>query len=136
MKNKKTIQLFHHYALPPSGAGVTRHFTLLKEIGKHGFSPFLIAANRHHRQAKDIPLPKSVHYRHDEALGVSMFFLKTLTNSASKAKRVLNSSALNLVIGPAPLFPFNNPSAKSLAVLPIGVNAPIPVITTLLIKRK
>ena len=51
----------------------------------------------------------------------------------SQAKEVLNFSVSNLVIGPAPLTPFFMFSQYSSTEFPIGVNAPIPVITTLLI---
>jgi hypothetical protein len=49
----------------------------------------------------------------------------------SQANLVLNFSALNLVMGAAPLTPVARLCQYSWALLPIGVSAPIPVTTTL-----
>ena len=48
----------------------------------------------------------------------------------SQANRLLNLDASNAVIMSAPETPFINESQKSSKLLPIGVNAPIPVTTT------
>src|SRR5690606_23387139 len=52
---------------------------------------------------------------------------------SSQANFVLNFSGSNFVMGPAPLTPASSDFQKSSTLFPIGVKAPIPVITTLLI---
>ena len=51
----------------------------------------------------------------------------------SQANFVLNSVVSNLEIRPAPFLPDCRPKRYSLALLPMGVRAPIPVTTTLFI---
>ena len=55
---------------------------------------------------------------------------KPLTSAASLA---LYSAVSNRVTGPMPFFPASSPSQKAGTLLPTGVSAPIPVITTRLV---
>lgn len=83
------IWFVHHYAMPPSLSGITKHFMLAKELQKLGHSTAIIAANINHKN-KGVPLPQNTNHLHKTYDDIPFLWLKTLSNSGGYIKRVSN----------------------------------------------
>jgi len=90
------IWLFHHYAIAPTEAGITRHYTLLRELKRLGHSVMLIGADRHHRKKNTKNrVPKGAVSSLNTSHDVPYLQLRTLTSSASYVPRVFNMLAFS-----------------------------------------
>ena len=83
------VWIIHHYAMPPFTSGVTKHFMLAKELQKLGHNPQIIAANINHKN-KITPIADKQNHLHTTYDGIPYLWLKTLSNSDSYIKRVIN----------------------------------------------
>lgn len=84
------VWLFHHYAIPPNGAGITRHFSLAKELVKKGHKVTIIAANISHRHPLGTALPENSAFKKEVFEGVDFLWVKAATGKKGYFWRVLN----------------------------------------------
>ncbi len=86
----KRVWIINHFAVPPGESGGTRHFSLARELQKHGFAPTIIAAAAHYQTGKPRPLPEGANAQLQEIEGVRFLWLRArVLGKANAIMRVL-----------------------------------------------
>ena len=83
----KHVLLINHYAVPPSSAGGSRHYSLAKGLIPHGWKMTIVAAGVNHHSGESYLAPSEV-CRVDRSAGVDFVWLKT--NSGSNSRQGLS----------------------------------------------
>ena len=84
------IWFLHHYAIPPSLPGITRHYYLARELQRNGHKVTMVAADRNHRNRKASRLPDNIEYLYDTSHDVNFLWLKCVSGKSVKAIRIIN----------------------------------------------
>ncbi len=84
------VWFVHQFALPPKCAGVTRHFSLARELVKLGHEVTIIAANQHHRKTDAEHIPEGEDWKLENYDGVNFIWLKNPNSRPSYFKRIVN----------------------------------------------
>jgi glycosyltransferase involved in cell wall biosynthesis len=83
------ILIVNHYAIPPSSAGGTRHFSLAKELERAGHKVLIVAASYHHFvDQQQVPRGRSAALV--KFSGVRLLYLRTPTYSGNGGRRLFN----------------------------------------------
>ena len=83
------VWIINHFAVPPGESGGTRHFSLARELQKHGFSPTIIAAASHYQTGKPRPLPEGVNAHPQTIQGVNFLWLRARVLGKTSLRRLL-----------------------------------------------
>ncbi|MDP7251760.1 MAG: glycosyltransferase family 4 protein [Planctomycetota bacterium] len=103
------IWLVNHYAVSPSQAGGTRHYTLSKELADRGHRVLIIASSVDYISRKECHLLPGENSKLEEREGVSFFWLRTpayatnwvrLLNMLTFSVRLWTTSNQNVLIKP------------------------------------
>ncbi len=90
------IWLVNHYAVPPSQAGGTRHFSLARELQKRGHKVTIIASSFDHHVRREMRLKEGERYRLEEIGGIPFLWIKTPSYSGNSPARIWNMVAFSL----------------------------------------
>lgn len=84
------ILMVNHYAIPPTEAGGTRHYSLAKELIKLGHEVEIVAANFNHQTKKEIIPNTKVQIFRQIVEGVPFNFISVPEYSGNSLARVFN----------------------------------------------
>jgi glycosyltransferase involved in cell wall biosynthesis len=85
-----TIWIVNHYAAPPSRAGGTRHYSLLRELIRRGHSGTIFASSFDHITRREVSLEPGERCRVAVEAGVPFVWVRTPGYSGNTAARLWN----------------------------------------------
>ncbi|MFM9889421.1 MAG: glycosyltransferase family 4 protein [Rickettsiales bacterium] len=83
------VWIINHFAVPPGESGGTRHFSLARELQKHGFTPTIIAAASHYQTGKPRPLPEGAKAQLQTIQDVPFLWLRARIFGKSALQRLI-----------------------------------------------
>ena len=86
--NNRNVWIIHQFAISPSDSGGTRHYSLAKELRRHGFSPTVIASATSYYTGKSRQLPEGCEAFAEEIEGVQFLWLRAATKDKKFSSRV------------------------------------------------
>jgi glycosyltransferase involved in cell wall biosynthesis len=84
------IWIVNQYAIPPTQAGITRHFSLAAELKQQGHDLTLIASSFDHVRRKETRLSPDETWRIETIEGIRFLWLRTPPYESNSARRVWN----------------------------------------------
>jgi glycosyltransferase involved in cell wall biosynthesis len=84
------VWIVNQYAIPPTQAGITRHFSLAAELKQRGHDLTLIASSFDHVRRKETRLSAGETWRIETIEGVRFLWLRTPPYESNSARRVWN----------------------------------------------
>lgn len=83
------VWIINHFAISPGESGGTRHFSLARELQRHGFAPTIIAAASHYQTGKPRPLPEGARAQLQTIEGVAFLWLRARILGKASWQRLL-----------------------------------------------
>lgn len=87
------VWIINHYAVPPSQAGITRHFSLAQELLKLGHEVTIFASSFDHLTRTQMHLRGGERWRSEDYAGIRFVWIRTPSYSGNSPRRFWNMIA-------------------------------------------
>lgn len=88
-QSSRPVWIINQSSISPRESGGTRHYSLARELKKHGYDATVIASANNYYTGKPRPLPEGVGAQLEEIEGVSFLWLRSITKDKKMHSRII-----------------------------------------------